>query len=475
MSSFSIRLLTIISALTLSLAIPAQALAYTVTSNADGSGAGTLRYAIDTSTDDTIDFDSSGNGTAYDTSNGTFTIARNLTINGNGVGTTTLDGGGNDRIFQVQSGITFNLSNVTVTGGNADGNGGAINNSGTTNLSKTKVEDNEASGDGGGVYSTGTLNIDQSTVTGNSAGGEGGGVWAGNGDVSITRSTVDHNTAPECGGGVYVGLVSTHMATLTNDTIASNTSNTCGGGVAMTKTDNVQFTNVTIANNTVDFSCQSIGCFFAFLFDTVGGGGVAIENCGIECQTGNNAKFVNSIVANNTFIDTETSDSDTPTITTTSSDCSQLMVSQGDNIDTDGSCFDGATDQTGDPNLGALQNNGGPTQTMAITNTSIAYNNDPCEVATDQRGVSRPQFGACDIGAFELGTLLAELEVGNPNVVDLTTPGGSPAGSGGVRLDASRTIANENQLPATGQAGVVLIVTFLTAAGLYYGRKFASR
>jgi hypothetical protein len=28
---------------------------------------------------------------------------------------------------------------------------------------------------------------------------------------------------------------------------------------------------------------------------------------------------------------------------------------------------------------------------------------DLCRVAADQRGVSRPQFGGCDMGAFEKG------------------------------------------------------------------------
>ena len=52
-----------------------------------------------------------------------------------------------------------------------------------------------------------------------------------------------------------------------------------------------------------------------------------------------------------------------------------------------------------------LQNNGGPTQTMAITSSSPAYNfTSICSLSVDQRGVSRPQpsGGNCDLGAFEL-------------------------------------------------------------------------
>jgi hypothetical protein len=50
-----------------------------------------------------------------------------------------------------------------------------------------------------------------------------------------------------------------------------------------------------------------------------------------------------------------------------------------------------------------LANNGGPTDTQALLAGSPALdagNNSTC-LATDQRGVTRPQGPACDIGAFE--------------------------------------------------------------------------
>jgi hypothetical protein len=55
--------------------------------------------------------------------------------------------------------------------------------------------------------------------------------------------------------------------------------------------------------------------------------------------------------------------------------------------------------------LGPLHANGGPTQTMAVLTGSPALNAIPkaaCAVATDQRGVKRPQGSGCEIGAFEL-------------------------------------------------------------------------
>lgn len=81
-----------------------------------------------------------------------------------------------------------------------------------------------------------------------------------------------------------------------------------------------------------------------------------------------------------------------------------------------GSCgVSGGTNQTGiDPaliNLGALQNNGGPTPTLLPGPGSIAVDAVPASecvgldglpLATDQRGVARPQGSACDVGAVEV-------------------------------------------------------------------------
>lgn len=60
---------------------------------------------------------------------------------------------------------------------------------------------------------------------------------------------------------------------------------------------------------------------------------------------------------------------------------------------------------TADPLLGPLQTNApGSTPTMAITSTSSAFNaaTASASLPADQRGVSRPQAGGSDIGAYEL-------------------------------------------------------------------------
>jgi hypothetical protein len=70
----------------------------------------------------------------------------------------------------------------------------------------------------------------------------------------------------------------------------------------------------------------------------------------------------------------------------------------------------GAGIPIGDPKLGALADNGGPTPTMALAIDSPAVDACTCtSVTTDQRGTPRPidwssvdnGDGPCDIGAYE--------------------------------------------------------------------------
>lgn len=82
------------------------------------------------------------------------------------------------------------------------------------------------------------------------------------------------------------------------------------------------------------------------------------------------------------------------------------LIAELYNIDSENSCgFVDPTDQVNaGPGLGPLQNNGGPTDTHAITVDSPAFDRGgPIFFADiDQRDVPRPQGAANDVGAFEL-------------------------------------------------------------------------
>ncbi|HTP02788.1 MAG TPA: choice-of-anchor Q domain-containing protein, partial [Anaerolineales bacterium] len=89
-----------------------------------------------------------------------------------------------------------------------------------------------------------------------------------------------------------------------------------------------------------------------------------------------------------------------------------------------GGCPAGATCTNvldADPLLGPLQDNGGFTQTMALGVGSAALDAGGVNVtcaATDQRGITRPQGAACDIGAYEH----------NPAPMMYAEPGGLTSG-----------------------------------------------
>jgi hypothetical protein len=72
----------------------------------------------------------------------------------------------------------------------------------------------------------------------------------------------------------------------------------------------------------------------------------------------------------------------------------------------------------GNPQLGVLANNGGPTQTMLPQTGSPVIDAIACTAApaTDQRGISRPQGTACDIGAVEVAVNVTPKAVPTPTL-----------------------------------------------------------
>jgi uncharacterized repeat protein (TIGR01451 family) len=96
-----------------------------------------------------------------------------------------------------------------------------------------------------------------------------------------------------------------------------------------------------------------------------------------------------------------------------------------------------------------LQDNGGPTRTIALQSGSPAIDAIPSDVngcgttiTTDQRGVSRPQGSGCDVGAFELVPPGADLSItksGAPNPV-----------VSGNRLTYTLAVTSDGPQDATG-------------------------
>lgn len=343
-------------------------------SNTNDSGAGSLRRAIaDICPGGTIAFGVTG---TISLTSGALAIAKDLTLTGPGAASLSLNGGGSDRIFQVTGATSFTLQNLTLANGAAIGGGALVDNAAAnTSISGCVFNANNALGGGGAILSSGTLGISDSVFSGNSAIGLfGGAIFASGGNVSISNTLFSGNSAPAGGAIANGGLM-----TLSNVTLNGNTATTAGGAVYA-------------ANGTT----------LNLLNASIGGNSAAGDGGGIAAASGAVVNLKNSLVANNTAA-------------LSGADIFGIVVSQGYNLigSATGATIGG--DPTGNltgtsaapvnPLLGALANNGGPTQTLALLFGSPAIDSGTCggAPAADQRGMARPQNGLCDIGAYERG------------------------------------------------------------------------
>jgi len=352
-----------------------------------------------------------------------------LTINGAGAGTTIIragatPGSGIDRVFDVLGTNTLNLSGVTIANGKCPS---TCRGAGARNAGNLTVTDSTFSGGtadfGGGIYNTpagiltvtnsafsgnaaaygggiendgGTLTVTNSTFLGNS-GQYGSGVYNG-GILTVTGSTFAGNTASVSAGGIYNDAGGAAL-TVTNSTFSGNSAANTGGGI-------INYGTVTGTDSTFSGNSASYG---GGIFNA---GTLTLKN---STFSGNSATGLNggggiynsgsaiSLNFENTILADSASGYDCYNVAgdTIATDINNLIETNGPSGN-----MCGTPAVTGDPGLGALANNGGATQTFAITATSPAYNagdNAACAPA-DQRGVTRPQNGTCDIGAFELNT-----------------------------------------------------------------------
>jgi len=307
-----------------------------------------------------------------DTAKGDIDIVGQLEIVGNGAGNTVINGDDVDRIFDVLAGSDLTISGVTIRGGGSNPAGGGIKSDGTLTVIDSVFEAN-TSNTGGGIYSNGSLNIKNSTFVGNSA-SNGGGIYHNLGQATVSRSTFLNNNAASNGGAI---LAVGGTVTLTNNTLSENSAGK-GGGALATGTGTgpeVWVVNSTFANN----------------FAPSKGGAIRVWRGDVYLQS--------SIIANGDDVN-----------------CSvhgrANLFSEGYNLSTDRSCsYDPNFDLQVDAGLvlQALDFNGGDTQSHALPEGSPAIDKIPewengCGdiVTDDQRGVSRPQAGLCDVGAFEV-------------------------------------------------------------------------
>jgi hypothetical protein len=205
---------------------------------------------------DTITFSQTLSGGTILLTKGELLVTESVLIHGLGAAQLTVDASGNDPTPDVDSGdgsrifaayeaalppIQLSIRDLTLTGGDATGDGGAIlvegmfENDHGLSLHDVRIVENHASGNGGGVHVRGrSLEITDSNISHNSATGDGGGLsmLMFTSDLpTITNSTLAHNSARNGGGMHSAGSSASNRFTLSGSTIRDNVASASGGGV----------------------------------------------------------------------------------------------------------------------------------------------------------------------------------------------------------------------------------------------------
>ena len=313
-----------------------------------------------------------------------------ITIRGDNATTTFVQAGtdpsnGIDRVFLVHPSVVANFEDLTirfgrtdetVTGDSQDDGGGIRINGGTVTVNRASIDQNAAQGgtsvDGGGIRMNAGSNL------------------------TVVASTISNNTSADRGAGIHVdgtvaGGSGTGALTLTvrNSTISGNSAADDGGGLSLgASLLTLVLDNVTIAGNS---------------------SGDASAGAGMDVGAGTSLTVRNTVIADNGSRDL---------------DCSgETLIVAYTLIETAHDCTisGGTGNLTGDPVLGALALQGGPTATHAPLMGSAlidggdalnggtgsgACNGTSGTIPVDQRSAERAQGpglggGGCDIGAFE--------------------------------------------------------------------------
>jgi hypothetical protein len=313
--------------------------------------------------------------------------------------------------FEGDGGFSPAVSDSIFTGDNAGGAGGAIFVLGAGLSVSGSTFTGNSSAVGGAIdvlAGSGLLSVSGSTFTGNSAGGAGGaGTDSGSGDggaifllggstgVAVSDSTFAGNSAGGAGGagtdsgaGIGGAIEDASPGSLSVITDSTFTANSAGGpagsgsrsgsgdGGAIATFASSSLSDVTIDGNSIGPGAPDAASGIA--------GAVRVTAAGTIVSGNKGGPNCDAHVTSSSY---------------------NLEYGSGE---TESSCgFDQSQVPSADPRLGALQSNGGPTETQALAASSPAVDVVPqadCPAKTDQRGFPRPDAGEafCDLGAYEL-------------------------------------------------------------------------
>jgi len=348
------------------------------------------------------------------------------------------------------------VANVTILSGdlNGDDNG---------NLNKSDNSYHVVVGSG----RNDTARLDGFTIRGGYANGlnwpdyNGGGMLNYQGNPSLSNLTFIDNYASN-GGGAMINDANSNLK-LKNSTFSGNSAGSAGGGAILNwNATDIVFSNVTLVNNSTTANGGG-------LYNN--GGSLTVLNATISDNSAVNGRdvYVNSgsVTITNTII-SNSSDG---------GDCDGTVeASSKNNLIEYGSHTCGLTNGPNgniiglDPKLGALANNGGFTQTMAIPFGSPAVDagdNTACADVDsvnklDQRGKSRLMDGdandsaICDIGSYEYQRTPLTATIRSNGAEDGWILETAEAGNAGGTMDSAATLLRIGDDAAKKQYRIVL-------------------
>lgn len=305
---------------------------------------------------------------------------------------------------KASGGAIFNAGNLEIDGSVFNGNWSIGGSGGNGTLLNPDTGGSGGLAAGGAVCNAGDLIVELSLFASNSvSGGQGGGGGSGTSGVGEPPYATEGGPGGTGGHGYGGAIYSSSTASVVNCTIVWNTA--AGGdgghggpGGVWTYPDTAgrggDGGNGGDAAGGIYSVSAMTNCTVAFNSSLAGSGGTGAGPGTLPGTNGLASGSVHGGILINTLLATNA-----PT------NCSGSITDAGHNLSSDNSCIFtnvGSVNNV-DPRLGPLQDNGGPTLTIALLPGSPAIDAGItlAGIATDQRGVVRPSGTAPDIGAYE--------------------------------------------------------------------------
>ena len=377
------------------------------------------------------------NGHVIEVFGGSTLIIKDSSATANAAGTGKITGGYSARGggIYVNKNAALKIESGTITGNEADVDGGGIYLAGDLEMTGGTITDNEADDTGGGIYvsADGKFDLQNAKITDNDAFNTGGAIRmhlredstinnctiSGNkavtdigGGISmdakdktltITDSHIDNNNSADDGGGIYL-----HNGTvvMTGGTVSRNFSSCDSGGVKVTKNTTFTATNVTFNGNTAD--SEEGGAIKNF-------GTTALKNCNI---TNNSAGKQGGGVFN------DATDGSAGKLTVEDCKIAGNSASKGGGIYTDGTLTLKGTNTIGATSINIVsygvnkaKNEGGG---IYIDSGAVTTNLQDSLIMTGNTG---SKGGDLYIKSDDKLTLIGSIGNTNIGVIDMGTPG----------------------------------------------------